>query len=356
MAKRFHTLDVGAIDKSARDCAIVEFIVPEELHETFSFIQGQYLTLRTTIDNQDVRRSYSICTNPSEKRWKVGVKKITGGLFSTFVNDVLAVGDTLEVMPPDGRFFIQTDPTQKRNYVAFAAGSGITPILSIIKTHLETEPDSTFKLFYTNQTVASIILKEELEALKNIYLNRFEIFYFLTKELRNIDFYNGRITTEKLDLIFKNICQLNAINDFFLCGPQEMIFLVRDYVTEKGHDPKNVHFELFNTDTPKREKRNIAIDDDGKMSDIRILEGGKEFNFKMPIGSGKLLDAALNNAADLPFACKGGVCCTCRAKLIEGKVEMEVNYALEPDEVEDGYILTCQSIPLTDKIVVDFDA
>ncbi|MFT4760090.1 MAG: ring-1,2-phenylacetyl-CoA epoxidase subunit PaaE [Paraglaciecola sp.] len=355
MSTKFFALEVRDIEKTTADCAVIAFDVPETLATDFQYKQGQYLTLKTMINGEEVRRSYSLCSSPLDGEWKVAVKKVPEGKFSTYANDVLKAGDTLEVMPPNGRFYVDCAVENAKNYVAFAAGSGITPILSIIKTHLKTEPNSTFKLFYINQTVLTIILKEEIEGLKNQFFNRFEIFHFLTQQPRNIPFYNGRMDTEKLDVIFNKIVPVENVDDLFVCGPREMIFLVRDYALEKGMNPKQIHFELFNAGTEAKKKVVRKIDE-SKLSEVTVIEGGKEFVFKIPQGSDNILDAALNRSADLPFACKGGVCCTCRAKLIEGKVEMEVNYGLEQEEIDAGYILTCQAIPLSKKVVVSFEA
>jgi len=357
MATQFYPIQVKSIEKTTSECSLISFDVTEVLKSTFNFKQGQYLTLKTNINEEEVRRSYSLCSSPLDQEWQVAVKKIEGGRFSTFANEKLKVGDTLEVMPPAGRFFVEAQPNQAKNYVAFAAGSGITPIISIIKTHLELEPQSTFKLFYINQAVATIILKEELERLKKLYLDRFEIFHFLTKEERSVPLFNGRIDKEKLDIIFKNLVNQKQIDDVFICGPNAMIFLIRDYLLDLGLDKKQVHFELFNTDgIVKQQERTIQSIDTSILSEINILEGGKLFKFSIPKGSDNILDAALKRSADLPFACKGGVCCTCRAKLVEGKVDVIVNYGLEQEEIDAGYILTCQSIPTSEKVVVDFDA
>lgn len=357
MSTKFFALKVRDIEKTTADCSVVSLEVPETLSAYFQYKSGQYLTLKATINGEEVRRSYSLCSSPLDKNWKVAVKKVHQGKFSTFVNDTLQPGDTLEVMPPNGRFFVEIDPTKAKNFVAFAAGSGITPILSIIKTHLKSEPRSTFKLFYINQTVSTIILKEEIEGLKNQFFNRFEIFHFLTQQPRNIPFYNGRMDAEKLDIIFNKIAPIDEIDDLFVCGPSEMIFLVRDYALENGMDNKQIHFELFNISEKDKTKKKLARKiDESKLSEVTIIEGGKEFVFKLPQGSDNILDAALNRSADLPFACKGGVCCTCRAKLMKGEVEMVVSYGLEQEEIEAGYILTCQAIPLSEKVVVDFEA
>lgn len=357
MAKKtFYSLRVSSIVKSTTDCSIIGFEIPEELQDLFSFQQGQYLTLKKDIQGEEVRRSYSLCSSPLDKEWKVGIKKVPEGKFSTYANEDLAIGDLIEVMPPDGKFTIPIETNQAKTYAAFAAGSGITPILSIIKTHLSKEPNSTFHLFYTNQTVQSIILKEELEALKNQYMSRFEIFYFLTQEQRNIPLFNGRINEEKLNIIHKSIVEFSSIDDFFLCGPEAMILLVRDYLLELSIDKKNIHFELFNTSGKQEERKEIQKAHEGKVSEVQIIEGGKTFNFSIPVASESILDAALRNGADLPFACKGGVCCTCRAKVIEGEVKQLVNYGLEEEELKEGYILTCQALPISDKVLVDFEA
>lgn len=354
MSQKFYPLVVSYILKTTADCSVIEFDVPEELDEQFDFSAGQYLTLKAIINGEEVRRSYSLCSSPLDGSWKVAVKKIEDGRFSSFANDILKVGDTLEVMPPNGRFSRPISDTPK-NYVAFAAGSGITPIFSIIKTHLAKEPESTFTLFYINQSVQSMILREEIEGLKNIYLNRFELYHFLTKEERDAPLFNGRIDLKKLEQISNLLIDINSIDDYFICGPTEMIFMIRDFLIEKGIDEKKVHFELFNT--PSGGKKKKVIDETNTdLSQVAVINNGTKINFTMNQGGENILDAALRNHADLPFACKGGVCCTCRAKLIEGEVNMEVNYALEEEEVEQGYILTCQAIPKTKNLVVDFDS
>lgn len=354
MSNKFYPLTIQKIEKTTADCTLLSFDVKEENKEVFAYTQGQYLTLKTQINGEEVRRSYSLCSSPLDGEWQVAIKQIEDGKFSTFANEKLKAGDTLEVMPPNGRFFVETDDSIAKKYVAFAAGSGITPILSIIKTHLKAEPKAHFQLFYTNQAVAGIILKEEIEALKNKFLERFEIYYFLTQEARTIPLFNGRMDKEKLDILFGKLIDSNAINDYFLCGPNEMIFLIRDYLQAMGVDKKAIHFELFNTGAFTQKKKERVFDPT-IMANIQIQEGGKHFSFDIPQGSDNILDAAVKRSADLPFACKGGMCCTCRAKLLEGKVEMEVNWALEQEELDAGYILTCQAIPLSEKIVIDFD-
>ncbi len=356
MATKFYPLPIKEINKTTPDCSLITFDVKDEWQDDFQFSQGQHLTLKAMIKGEEVRRTYSLCSSPFDNEWRVAVKKVDDGRFSTYANETLREGDIVEVMPPNGRFFVKIDKEKQKNYVAFAAGSGITPIFSIIKTHLIAEPKSTFKLFYVNQTVNSIILKEEIEGLKNLFMDRFEVYHFLTKQERDIPLFDGRIDNDKLNIIFKSILDKDLIDDYFLCGPQDMIFLVRDYLTEREVDKKQIHFELFNTTGQSTfKKKSSAAVAGGKTSEVTIYEGGKSLKFQLAQGTDNILDAALNKSADLPFACKGGVCCTCRAKLLEGEVEMQVNYALEQEELDAGYILTCQSTPTTDKVVVDYD-
>lgn len=355
--QRFYPLTVKAIDKVTADCSVISFRMEEDLREMFSYKQGQYLTLKAMISGEEVRRSYSLCSSPLDKEWKVGIKRIEGGKFSTYANEELQAGDTIEAMPPNGRFFTEIETDRAKDYVAFAAGSGITPIFSIIKTHLLAEPLSSFTLFYVNQHVSSIILKEEIEALKNLFLDRFKVFHFLTQEQRNTPLFNGRLDVEKLDVISKRMLPFEDVDDFFVCGPEDMIFMVRDYLLSKEVDKRKIHFELF---TSGQQKNGAGKTESTQIPEqinceVTIIEGGKAFNVYLKDPNTSILDAALSKGADLPFACKGGVCCTCRAKVIEGEVEMQVNYALEADEVEAGFVLTCQAMPKSDKVVVDFD-
>lgn len=355
MAK-FHSIKVADIYKETKDCSVITFDIPEELKFEFQYKQGQHLTLRTNINGSEVRRSYSLCSSPIENKWQVAVKQINEGLFSTFANEQLAIGDTLDVMPPNGTFFTEVNPTKAKNYIAFAAGSGITPLLSIIKTHLASEPNSTFKLFYLNGTVKSIIFKEEIEQLKNLYFNRFEIFYFLTKEHRASELFNGRFSKEKLQVLTDKIIDIPATDDCFICGPEDMIYLLRDELSAAGLDKDKIHYELFTSGITEEDKKRIQRIVENKVNgtDITIIDGGKEFHFVMDEAYDNILDGALAAGADLPFACKGGVCSTCKCKVLEGEVEMKVNYALDAHEVAKGLVLSCQAVPTTDKVVVDF--
>lgn len=353
----FYTVKIAKVQEETKDCTSITFEIPQELKSVFAFKQGQYLTLKTNIEGEEVRRSYSLCSSPVEDIWKVAVKRINGGIFSNYACDVLKAGDELAVLPPAGNFFTPVDQNSAKNYIVFAAGSGITPILSIIKTHLALEPNCTFKLFYLNRNAKSIIFKEEIEALRNKYFGRLEIFYFLTKEHRDIPLLNGRFTSEKLQELTTKVFDVNSIDDCFICGPEEMIFLIRDELVQAGMPKEKIHYELFFSGGSGENQKKIAKALDKKVdgTEITIIDGGKEFHFAMDDDYDNILDGALAAGADLPFACKGGVCSTCKCMVIEGSVEMKINYALEEDEVAKGLVLSCQAVPTAEKVVVDFD-
>ncbi len=355
MAK-FHNIKVGDIYKETKDCSVISFDIPEDLKSEFQYNQGQHLTLKAIIDGKEERRSYSLCSSPTENQWKVAVKKVTGGLFSNYVNDQLKKGDTLEIMTPSGKFFRDINTDKPKNYIMFAAGSGITPILSIIKTHLALEPNSKFQLFYLNRSVKSIIFKEEIELLKNRYFDRFEIFHFLTKEHRSIELLNGRFTKEKIKVLTSSIIDISTVDECFICGPEAMIFLLRDELEAAGLSKDKIHFELFTTGNSEAEKQRVnkVLEKKVEGTEVTIIDGGKEFHFIMDDDFDNILDGALAAGADLPFACKGGVCSTCKCKVIEGTVEMKVNYALDENEVNKGLVLSCQAVPTSEKVVVDF--
>jgi ring-1,2-phenylacetyl-CoA epoxidase subunit PaaE len=354
----FHSLRVRKIEKETDECVSIEFEVPEQLTEAFRFKQGQNLTIKKVFNGEEVRRNYSICTSPYENKLKVAVKKADGGLFSTWANEQLEAGDLLDVLPPTGKFYTELDPSQKKSYVAFAAGSGITPILSIIKTTLVTEPVSRFTLVYGNRTKNSIIFKEEIEALKDRFIDRFRVYHILSRELTEADINNGRIDVDKLELLFSKVIDLGSNDEFFVCGPEEMIFCIKGYLEARGVAGNKIHFELFTVPgQTKTEAKTEKLEvDEGPKAKVSVKLDGIVFDFDLSYDSESVLDAALKQGADLPYACKGGVCTTCKAKLIEGEVKMDVNWGLEPDEVAKGFILTCQSHPKTNKVVIDFDA
>jgi ring-1,2-phenylacetyl-CoA epoxidase subunit PaaE len=352
----FHKVHIADIYKETKDTVVMEFDIPAQLQERFSFKQGQYLTLRKMIHDEDIRRSYSLCSSPLEQKWKVAIKQIPGGVFSTYANTKLKNGDSIELMEPSGNFYVDTQPTAAKNYIAFAAGSGITPMLSIIKTHLLSEPNSTFKLFYLNRTVKSVIFKEEIEQLKNTFFDRFQVFYFFTKEQRDIPFLNGRFDIEKLTILTNTFIDIEDTDHCFICGPQEMIFLIRDHLENAGLDKEKIHYELFFSGNSEN-KKHIAevLENKVEGTDVTIVDGGKEFHFIMERQYDNILDGALAAGADLPYACKGGVCSTCKCRVIDGAVEMKINYALDEKEVSQNLVLSCQAVPTTERVVVDFD-
>jgi ring-1,2-phenylacetyl-CoA epoxidase subunit PaaE len=356
MAK-FHALTVKEVRRETEDCVSVSFDVSNGEYEAFQFIQGQYLTLKANIDGEDVRRSYSICSSPLDDELRVAIKKVEGGRFSTFANEVLKAGDQLEAMPPMGHFYTELDASHQHHYVAFAAGSGITPVMSILKTVLYQEPNSHFTLFYGNRGADSIIFKEELEALKNKFLSRFTLHFILSREHPGSDLFFGRIDKEKCTTFCNLLIDPEDVDHFFICGPEPMIHAVKETLEEHGTTKEKIHFELFTSPVGPLGVQQVRKKKDSPRIEslITITLDGNSFSFDLPSSGATILDAALKGGADLPFACKGGVCCTCKAKVLEGKVEMDVNYALEPDEVEAGYVLTCQAHPLTKNVSVSFD-
>lgn len=356
MAK-FHKIKVKNVYKETADCSVITFEVPENLTEDFNFRQGQHLTLKAEINGEDIRRSYSLCSSPVDKQWQVAVKTIPEGKFSSFVNSKLHAGDTMEVMVPSGTFGVDTNPNEPKNYLFFAAGSGITPVLSMIKTHLALEPHSTCKLFYANRTAKSIIFKEALEQLRNQYFGRLEIYYFLTKERRDIELFNGRFDDEKMRVLTKTFIDIPDTNEVFLCGPEEMVSYVSNYLIEAGLPKELIHFELFVTGLTEEDKKRAErlAQQNVEGVEVTIVDAGKEFQFTMTKDFDNILDAALAAGADLPFACKGGVCSTCKCQILEGSVEMKINYALEEKEVAQNFVLSCQAVPTSKKVKVDFD-
>ena len=353
----FHNIKVLDIYKETSDTSVITFDIPEELQETFTFSQGQHLTLRAFINDEDVRRSYSLCSSPFDQEWKVAVKQIPGGKFSTYINTEVHAGDVMEVMAPSGKFGVSVTPNSKKNYLFFAAGSGITPVMSMIKAHLQTEPNATCKLFYVNKTAKSIIFKEALEQLRNTFFGRLEIYYFLTKERRDIELFNGRFDDDKMEVITRNFIDIPDTNDVFLCGPESMVNYVSEYLISKGLPREFIHFELFVTGLSEEDIKRAERLSKQKVEGVgvTIVDGGKEFLFTMTKDYDNILDAALNAGADLPFACKGGVCSTCKCRVIDGSVEMKINYALDEKEVSQNLVLSCQAVPTSGEVVVDFD-
>ncbi len=361
MSQHFHLLEIKEVCNETAECVSVVLSIPENLKDTFKFLPGQYITLKKNINGEEVRRSYSICSEPSEGELRVAIKHVENGKFSGFANRDLQSGETLEAMPPLGNFTPHTNTeTTTKHYIAFVAGSGITPVYGIIKHILKTESNSVFTLVYGNKNRSSIIFKEGIEALKNKYMNRLVVHHIFTREKMDVPMLNGRINAEKASELSRLI-NYEKVDEVFICGPEEMIHSLRDFfIIDKKMDSHKIHFELFSSpDQPKvastewiEKQKEI---DTTKKSQVTVRLDGVAFEFDLAYGGESILDAALQQGADLPFACKGGVCCTCRAKVVEGSVDMEVNYALEDDEIENNFVLTCQAHPRTDKVIIDFD-
>lgn len=356
MAVHFHTLQVKEVKTETADCVSIAFEIPDNLKQDFLFEQGQNITIKKEINGEEIRRSYSICSAPFENELRIAVKKVDGGKFSNYANSELKAGEALEIMPPTGKFNTKLKTENVKNYLAFVAGSGITPVISIIKTTLQTEPASNFTLVFGNRGRHSIIFFEELEGLKNKYLNRFNFINILSREKTDAPINSGRIDLTKLIELNKLVDYKNT-DEFFICGPEEMIFCVKEFLETSGIAQQKIHFELFTTPGQQQavSQKPLAVSNEGPQSKITVKLDGRSFDFDLGFNGENILDAALKQGADLPFACKGGVCCTCKAKLLEGEVEMDVNWGLEHEEVAQGFILTCQSHPITEKVVVDFD-
>ena len=354
---KFHSLTIKDVRTETRDAVSIAFDIPQHLQDSFHFTQGQHLVMRTLLDGEEVRRSYSICTGVNDGELRIAVKRVAGGRFSAFANEQLKAGHSLEVMPPAGNFHVELDPARHGNYLAVAAGSGITPILSIIKTTLQTEPHSRVTLLYGNRSSSGALFREQLEDLKNRYLQRLNLIFVFSREQQDVDLYNGRINAEKCTQLFTRWLDVKQLDAAFICGPQEMTETVRDCLKAEGMAPENIHFELFAAagSQQKREAREAARQVDAAVSQITVISDGRALAFDLPRNSQSILDAGNAQGAELPYSCKAGVCSTCKCKVIEGEVEMDSNHALEDYEVAAGYVLSCQAFPVSDKVVLDFD-
>lgn len=352
----FHRLRVASVDRLTDDAVAVTFDVPEHLREEFRFRAGQHLTVRAPQLEGDVRRNYSICAPATGGLLRIGVKRIADGVFSAYVAEHLAPGDELEVMTPTGTFSPDLDPTQARRYVAVAAGSGITPVLSILSTALAVETGSTAALVLANRRPSSIMFLEELEALKNTYADRFQLLHVLREEGPGVDLLTGRLDPDRLRRILDTVLPADDVDEWFLCGPLTLTESVREVLLERGVDGAHVHRELFHVGaSPARERRTPPSGDPGRGAAVTVVLDGRSTTVTVPRSGESVLAATLRVRPDAPFACTNGVCGTCRARVLEGAVEMDTNYALEPDEVAAGMVLTCQSHPVTDTVTVDYD-
>jgi ring-1,2-phenylacetyl-CoA epoxidase subunit PaaE len=353
----FHPLTVASIEPLTDDSVAITFAVPEELREDYAFSHGQHLTVRTELAGDDVRRNYSICSPASSGVLRVAVKRLPGGAFSEHALDVLRPGDVLDVMTPTGRFFTELDPAHRKHYVCVAAGSGITPILSIVASTLEAEPLSTVTLVYANRTHRTVMFLEEVEDLKNRYPDRFQLLHVLSREPQEVELFSGRLDADRMSRILDGIVPPDTVDEWFLCGPFEMVSDLRKLLVSEGVPKKTIHAEVFHVETSPPVRRTTAAETaSAEGASVTITLDGRKSSFTLATDGPPVLEAALQVRADAPFACKGGVCGTCRAKVVEGTVEMDTNWALEPDEVDRGYVLTCQSHPTSDTVVLDYDA
>ncbi len=350
----FHELTIADRRQETPDAVSLAFAVPEGLREAYRFTPGQYLTLRATIEGEDLRRSYSICSGPDDGELRVAVKRVEGGVFSNWVNDTLRPGDALQVMTPMGRFGVPPAGGAGRTYAMFAAGSGITPILSIVKTVLAHEPASRVFLFFGNRNTPGILFREQLEDLKDRYLSRLSVFHVLSREQQDIPALNGRLDPEKLRHLLKLMPPPAAIDQALICGPLAMIEGLEPALLGLGMARERVHVERF-TPSPFTRRRPVVVAPSARPKALATIlhEGTRTV---IPVAEGEaIIDAGIRAGLNLPYSCKGGMCCTCRAKVLEGQVEMEVNFSLEPWEVAAGYVLTCQSRPVTGEVTVDYD-
>jgi ring-1,2-phenylacetyl-CoA epoxidase subunit PaaE len=352
----FHALTISAVRRDTRDAIVVTFEVPPDLRERFAFAHGQFLTLRTAADGEELRRSYSICSGAHDGELRVAIKRVGGGRFSSWAHERLVPGARIEVAPPDGRFGLPLAPGAAHHYLAFAAGSGITPILSIVKTTLAGEPRSRFTLVYGNRASSSVMFREELQDLKDRYLGRLTLLFVMSREAQDVDLFSGRIDREKCDALLERWIDLPTVDAAFVCGPEAMTLAVAASLEAHGLPAERIRSELFAA-APRGPGAFVPRVDgsDAGLCEAYAIFDGRRRTFTIEKGKETVLDAGLRAGIDLPYSCKGGVCSTCRVKLVEGEVDMDVHYALEDYEIARGFVLMCQSYPVTDRIGLDID-
>lgn len=354
----FHSLTVARVTRDTRDAVLVSFEVPDELAASYRYQPGQHLTLRTTIDGQDLRRSYSICSSVQDGQLRVGIKKVAGGLFSTWANEHLKPGMQLDVMPPMGSFHVPLAPDNRKHYLGFAVGSGITPLFSIIKTTLETEPGSCFTLVYGNRASSTVMLRDELADLKDRFLDRLSVVHVMSREKQDLDLFNGRIDREKCEALCRQWVPVADIDVAFICGPESMMHEVSAALQALGLDKEQIKAELFAAGSSQRSdarRHGAAGAASAGECEVTLVIDGSHQSFTMKRDSESVLDAGLAHGIDIRYACKGGICATCRCKVVDGKVDMDANYALEDYEIARSFVLSCQAFPASDKLVLDFD-
>lgn len=353
---RFHPLTVRQVQNTTRDAIAVTFELPPELTTTFDYVQGQYLTLRTTLGGEEVRRSYSICSAVQDRRLRVAIKRVSGGVFSNWAAEHLRPGVAIDVMPPQGQFHLPLEPEAQRHVVAFAAGSGITPVLSIVKSTLLAEPRTRVTLVYGNRSSGSVMFKEELEDLKDSHLGRFNLVWIMSREAQDIDLFNGRIDYDKCCQLLDRWIDPAGIDAAFICGPQDMMLATERALRDKGVEASRIKTELFGTalDDGRVRAPRPPVQGSGQCT-VQVVLDGTRRSFVMDKNKHNLVDAGIQAGLEMPYSCKGGVCSTCRALVVQGEVDMDNNFALEDYEVARGFVLCCQSYPVTDTLKIDFD-
>jgi len=354
MTPRFHRLRIARLRPETADAVCIELEVPGALEQEYVFVQGQHLTLKTQVNGQEMRRSYSICAGVDDGVLRLLIKKVPGGRFSGWANASLRAGDVIDVLTPDGRFHTRLDPGHAKHYAAFAAGSGITPIISLVSTTLRREPRSRFTLVYGNRRQSSVLFAEELEDLKDRYLTRFALYHVFSREQQEVPLFNGRLDGAKVRAFADGLVPAATIDDAFVCGPGGMIDEVSQALLECGVAPERIHVERFGV--PDADASHHVEPGDAPNAIVTVISDGIQRDIEFRNSDPSILDAALAAGVDLPFACKGGVCCTCRAKVLDGRVRMDKNYGLERRELDAGYVLTCQSHPLTERVTISYDA
>jgi ring-1,2-phenylacetyl-CoA epoxidase subunit PaaE len=361
---RFHRLAIGDVRRETADAVSVAWVVPEALRDEYRFVQGQFVVLRATVDGEELRRSYSICIGPldyaRDGELRVAIKRVAGGRFSNWANDTLAPGDAIDVATPDGRFFVPLAPDARRHFVAIAGGSGITPILSLAEATLASEPASRFTLFYGNRDSASIMFLERLEALKNRYMTRFSRVHVLADEAHEIALFHGLLDEARCGALVDALAPAARIDHAFVCGPEPMMAAAEAALRARGLDRTRISIERFGVPAAVAAAAAVAAgpvrDDDARPgADVAFVVDGIERRVHVPFDGRSILDAGLAAGALLPYACKGGVCCTCRARVLDGEVRMDRNYTLEPWEIERGFVLTCQSHPVSARVRLSYD-
>jgi ring-1,2-phenylacetyl-CoA epoxidase subunit PaaE len=355
-APKFHRLAVSDLRRETADAISMTFAIPSDLEQHYSFNAGQYLTLRKQFDGQEVRRSYSICSGPEDRELRIAVKKVDGGAFSSWVLDELKAGDELDVMTPSGRFGVAYTPDTARVFVGFAAGSGITPIMSLVRGILASEPNSRFFLFYGNRSTSNILFREALEELKDRFMGRLSVFHVLSQEEQDLPILYGRLDRAKVEVLLRSMVPAAAIDHVFVCGPLAMSEEIESTCLALGIPADRLHFERFVSEYGgKPRPKAIVVPEASPKAIASLIVDGKRKD--VPIADGEaVLDAALRAGLDMPYACKGGMCSTCRAKVVEGETRMDVNYSLEPWELQAGFVLTCQAHPISPRLVIDYDA